>query len=328
MPGGQKPESRFARRTAPSLRPATALNADADNHFTGHTSPAYANMVGHAGGITAATLLESAICLHPARLGEPLALTVKYAGPVSVGAFRLHTVPVRTNKSTQHWRVDLEQGSAIAATATAVFAARRETWSATEIRVPRGRARRGAGEPVPRSRGLVPSIRDALHRRRHAGLPRGATRRRQRRTTTTSALWVRDEPRSVLDFRLGRDLRRVHPARIFLRRQRPTPAGTVSMTIYFHAGAAQLAAQGHQPVLGRARAQRTFARATLTRRPVWSTDRHLLATTQRVVYKMSEPPVIGYSGTTGRKESQQALVRPPGVANGRCRHRTTRAWLP
>ncbi|MBL0151189.1 MAG: thioesterase family protein [Ideonella sp.] len=263
---------------------ATALNADADNHFTGHTSPAYANMVGPFGGITAATLL-GAICLHPARLGEPLALTVNYAGPVSDGAFRLHTVPVRTNRSTQHWRVDLEQGGAIAATATAVFAARRETWSATEIGFPE--VAPAAEVPVNPMPARVAWFRQYEMRFIEGGMPDFRVAPPADDSTpydTTSTLWVRDEPPRVLDFPALAAICDVFIPRIFLRRRRPTPAGTVSMTIYFHAGAAQLAAQGTQPVLGRARAQHFRAGYFDQTAEVWSTDRHLLATTQQVVY--------------------------------------------
>ena len=105
---------------------AIALHPEADNRFGGHTTAAYANMVGPFGGITAATLLE-AICRHPARLGDPLAFTVNFAGPVADGPFQLPAVPVRTNRSTQHWRVELIQDDSVATTATAVFGVRRET---------------------------------------------------------------------------------------------------------------------------------------------------------------------------------------------------------
>ncbi len=54
---------------------------------TGETNPAYNNMVGPFGGVTAATLLES-VLKHPERLGDPLSLTVNFAGPITEGASR------------------------------------------------------------------------------------------------------------------------------------------------------------------------------------------------------------------------------------------------
>jgi hypothetical protein len=55
-----------------------AAGSDKPNTWLGHSSPDYWNMVGPFGGTTAATALR-AILLHPALLGEPVALTVNYA---------------------------------------------------------------------------------------------------------------------------------------------------------------------------------------------------------------------------------------------------------
>src|SRR6478609_1005992 len=106
---------------------AIALSALHDGRYAGATSPAYANMVGPFGGVTGATLLN-AVLQHPARLGEPSALTD--------GGFEIEARPVRTNRSTQHWIVELLQNGEVAATATAVCALRRETWSAPEAQAP------------------------------------------------------------------------------------------------------------------------------------------------------------------------------------------------
>ncbi len=65
-------------------------------------------MVGPFGGTTAATALR-AILLHPALLGEPVALTVNYAAAMAEGPFSVTARPVRTNRSTQHWTVELSQ---------------------------------------------------------------------------------------------------------------------------------------------------------------------------------------------------------------------------
>jgi acyl-coenzyme A thioesterase PaaI-like protein len=70
-------------------------------------------MVGPFGGTTAATALR-AILLHPALLGEPVALTVNYAAAMAEGPFSVTAKPVRTNRSTQHWTVELSQADATA----------------------------------------------------------------------------------------------------------------------------------------------------------------------------------------------------------------------
>ena len=90
---------------------AIALQLQADGSFLGHTSPAYANMVGPFGGITAAIALN-AVLQHPQRLGEPISLTVNFAGPVGKGPITARARPARTNRSTQHWWVELLQTDA------------------------------------------------------------------------------------------------------------------------------------------------------------------------------------------------------------------------
>jgi len=114
------------------LEPA---GADRPDTWLGHSSPEYWNMVGPFGGTTAATALR-AILLHPALRGEPVALTVNYAAAMAEGPFSVTARPARTNRSTQHWMVEMLQGDEVVATATAVTAVRRETWGGHEARMP------------------------------------------------------------------------------------------------------------------------------------------------------------------------------------------------
>ena len=114
---------------------AVQLASGADGSLAGSTHPAYGNMIGPFGGVIAATLLNAAMT-HPARIGEPLALTVNYTAPAAQGTFNVDAIPVRTNRSTQHWTITLVQGGEVVITATAVFAKRRDTWSATEAGFP------------------------------------------------------------------------------------------------------------------------------------------------------------------------------------------------
>ena len=114
---------------------AISLTPSAPNRFTGHTTDAYSNMVGPFGGITAAALLN-AVLQHPERIGEPVALTVNFAGPIAAGEFVIEALPVRTNRSTQHWTLQLLQNDMVATTATVFCAMRRETWSEQELPAP------------------------------------------------------------------------------------------------------------------------------------------------------------------------------------------------
>jgi hypothetical protein len=74
---------------------AIVLTPTAGGVYTGVMSPAYANMVGPFGGVTAATALN-AVLQHPA-------LLVNFCAALADGAFDATARPVRTNRSTQHW---------------------------------------------------------------------------------------------------------------------------------------------------------------------------------------------------------------------------------
>jgi hypothetical protein len=69
-----------------------------------------------------------------------------------------------------------------------------------------------------------------------------------------------------------------------VRRPNWVPIGTVALTTYFHADAAQLAGQGSAPVLGLARAL-NFGKGFFDQTAeIWSESGALLATTHQVVY--------------------------------------------
>ena len=256
---------------------ATALAPGEEGHYTGHTHPAYGNMVGPFGGVIGAALLN-AIMQHPQRLGDPLALTVHFAAPIADGGFTVHAKAVRTNRSTQHWYVELVQDEQVAAFATAVTAVRRDTWEALDAVFPQ----------VPTSASLVPvppiaraAWTGCYEMRFIDGLP-GAPDAGS--DSSESRLWIRDLPERPLDFLSLSAICDAFFPRIFVRRPKWVAIGTVALTTYFHADAAQLAAQGSAPVLGLARAlnfRKGFFDQTAE---VWSEDGGLLATTHQVVY--------------------------------------------
>ncbi len=260
---------------------AVRLEPQADGRLLGRTSPAYANMVGPFGGVTAACMLQ-AVRQHPARIGEPIALTVNFAGALADGEFLVAARPARTNRSTQHWVVEATQHDETAVTATAVFAVRRETWGAREAVPP---------ADVPPAESLLPraSAADAPPWTRHVemrfvrgGLPDVFDGVEQ--PESTSCVWLRDAPPRPLDFAGLASLCDSFFPRVFLRRRKRVPIGTVSMTTYFHADAAMLAAQADRPILGNVRAVNFRNGYFDQSAEVWSDAHELLATTHQVVY--------------------------------------------
>ncbi|RZL10482.1 MAG: thioesterase family protein [Rubrivivax sp.] len=259
----------------------TPVAEDTGRHIsTGATSAAYANMVGPFGGITGATLLNAAL-QHPQRQGDPIALTVNFAGPVADGPFQVTARPVRTNRSTQHWSMELTQDAGTAATATAVFAQRRETWSAPEAQAPLDVPPAASLQPSP-SLGRPTWVQRYDMRFVEGDLPKGFDAQEQ--AQSGSVLWIRDEPPRPLDFASLAALCDSFFPRIFIRRRALTPIGTVSLTTYFHADEAMLRRQGDRHVLGVARALRFHNGYYDQSAELWSDDGHLLASSHQMVY--------------------------------------------
>ncbi|MEO5874223.1 MAG: thioesterase family protein [Streptosporangiaceae bacterium] len=257
---------------------AVTLVQVAEGRWSGRTRPEYANMVGPFGGVTAATLLR-AVEQHPDRLGDPLSLTVNYAGPVADGDFEVTARPARTNRTTQHWTLELTQSGAVTTTATAIFATRRDTWSDTEATMPTA--------PSPEATPLH-GFPDFIawagnYEMRFVEGPIPGQDAGEHPTSTTT-LWVRDTPPRPLDFATLTALCDVFYPRVFLRQGQFIPAGTVSLTIYFHATAEELAAHGTDHLLATARSHR-FSHGYFDQSAhLWSPTRTLLATAHQLVY--------------------------------------------
>lgn len=261
------------------LDAATFLARIADNLYRGTTSAAYGNMVGPFGGIIAAILIK-AVLIHPERLGEPVALTVNFAGPIADGEFTVITKISRTNRSTQHWYVELAQGDQVCATATAVSAIRRDTWSATEVRFPAARAAETIQPhpPIDRAKWTAAYEMRFVHGHPFSSKEDAGDR------DSVSALWIRDVPPRPLDFVSLTAICDAFFPRIFILRPKWVPVGTVSLTIYFHADSGTLAMQSDRPVLATARAQHFGGGYFDQTAEVWSDDETLLATSHQVVY--------------------------------------------
>ena len=257
---------------------ALELRAVQPGWVRGQTKPPWANMVGPFGGLTAAVLLR-AVENHPDRIGEPVALTVNFSAPVVDGDFDIACKIVRTNRTNQHWLAELWQDGSIKTNATLVFGVRRDTWSDTELEplaVP---------EPDEVAPGGLPDAivwaRNYEMRYIEGSIPDDGAAPAPSSVTT---LWVRDRQGRGLDFASLTALSDIFYPRVFLRRGVPSPAGTISLTTYFHGDGDDLAAADGDFVLGRAQANR-FSRGYFDQSAqIWSRSGELLATTHQLVY--------------------------------------------
>jgi acyl-CoA thioesterase len=256
---------------------AVALHSKMTGHYQGATQAAWQNMVGPFGGITAANMVQ-AVMQHPQLLGVPVSFTVNFCAGVAEGVFDIVARPARTNRSTQHWSVEMLQNGEVVTTATVVTAARRSTWSSDETVMPEV----PPPDAVPRAKPLPFAWVQRFEMRPITGdLPMVWD---GRESDTLSRLWARDAQQRAVDFVSLTALSDLFFPRVFLRRATRVPIGTVSMTVYFHVGQAELDALGSGFVLGQARAQRFFNGFFDHSAQLWSEAGTLLATTHQVVY--------------------------------------------
>lgn len=268
---------------------AIALRPQNLDTFAGNTSPDYWNMVGPFGGISAAVALN-AVMQHPSRLGEPVALTINYASGLAPGPLTVSARAARTNRSTQHWIIEVAQANPdgvqeTVLTGTAITAVRRNTWSHNDMPMPPV----PAPQEVPRN-AVIASL-EWLKRyelRMVTGtMPKdfdGVIRDEAPETASLTQLWMRDEPPRPIDFCALAALADVFYPRVYLRRPRRVPVGTVSMTVYFHAGAADLLECGGAYVLGQARGQVFHNGFFDQSAQLWSESGRLLVTSLQIVY--------------------------------------------
>lgn len=263
---------------------ALALDEIAPGRYAGHTSADYWNMVGPFGGCTAATVLR-AVLRHPELLGAPLSITVNYAGALAQGPFEVQLMPVRTNRSTQHWTAAIVQSDAqgqpvVATTATVITAVRRETWSLSDLPMPA--VPRPAEAQAMRYDKAMAWL-DHYELRPVSGVIPQAWDGRQH-DSSVSQLWMRDEPPRPLDLCSLLALSDIFYPRVWLRRATRVPAGTVSITTYFHAGEKELRATGSGYLLGQARGQEFRNGFFDQSAQLWNEAGTLLCTSHQIVY--------------------------------------------
>ncbi|MET4432061.1 acyl-CoA thioesterase [Mycolicibacterium sp. 624] len=257
---------------------ALELTPTEPGRATGRTRSAWANMVGPFGGLTAALLLRAAEN-QPDRIGEPVALTVNFTAPVADGDFDIVCKVVRTNRTNQHWLMELWQDGAIKTNATAVFGVRRDTWSDTELEPltvtgPDGLTSTGLPDAIVWARNYETRFVEGAIPDSDAGPS----------PSSTTTLWARDRQGRGWDHASLAAISDIFYPRVFLRRGAFLPAGTISLTTYFHADADDLAALNGDFVLGRATANR-FSRGFFDQSAqVWSRGGELLSTSHQLVY--------------------------------------------
>jgi acyl-CoA thioesterase len=258
---------------------ATRVTAG-DSRWQGRTSDDYWAFVRPFGGATAATILRALID-HPQRAGDPLSLTVNFCAPIAQGAFDLDVRLVKANRSTQHWSVEMTQdGTDVATLATAVFAERRPSWSHQQSTFPQAVP---FEQILPYPKVAAPWVKQ-YDFRFVDGEPDFGGKPQAMPASAFSKLWIGDRIPRNIDVLSLMSMSDAFFARVFHARGELVPFGTVSLTTYFHADAADLVAEDTTRVLAVADAKIFHKSYGDQTGELWSPGGRLLATTTQIGY--------------------------------------------
>jgi acyl-CoA thioesterase len=270
-----------AERAMHPFDAATFLEQTSPGHLRGRSSPSYWNWVGPFGGFVAAVAMRSVV-VQPNVVGDPLQLTVNFAGPMQEGPFDVNVRPVRTNRTTQHWVVEITQpvddveGAASVAIATITTAMRRSVFSHAELLPP------PSPQPDQLSRLSPPwnaTWIDQYDLRYAEGVALKSTSGNSR-----SLFWIRDFPNRNIDYPALAAIADASLPRIFVLRPQFTPSATVSLTAYFHGDANTLAQIGNEYLLTESRSSVFDSGFHDQHANIWSRDGRLLVSTQQIVW--------------------------------------------
>jgi acyl-CoA thioesterase len=161
-----------------------------------------------------------------------------------------------------------------------ITAVRRETWSLSDVPMP---AVPAPQDVPPRRYDQAMAWLDHYELRPISGvIPQVWDGRAH--DHSVSQLWMRDVPPRPLDFCSLLALSDIFFPRVWLRRATRVPAGTVSLTTYFHAGIRELQATGSGYVLGQARGQEFRNGFFDQSAQLWNEAGTLLCTSHQIVY--------------------------------------------
>jgi acyl-CoA thioesterase len=263
---------------APLFSDMLPLTRAEDGVWAGDADPAYSNgmagaFVGQFGGWVAAALLKAAL-LEAGETQHARALTAHFFAPVRPGAVSLRVRPLRRGKSVSFLQVDLIQGADMRAQGTITVGAGREDQQAHQF------TRRPDAPPadtpgLPQFSPPTPFGR-ALEARWVSGAPFTGE------DGARSVFWSRTASPTRLDAPALALLADYIPPRVFYVTNAFVPSSTLSLTIHFHADAAELTAVGEGHVLVDVRGRRIGGGYWDHSASFFSAEGALLATTEQL----------------------------------------------
>jgi acyl-CoA thioesterase len=255
------------------LDAALALESDEGGRWLAHADADHESISAMFGGWTAAVLLRAVVASTEGD-AQPSALTVNFLRPVPVGGDVVIS-PERLGggRSLEHWRADLRAADAddLLVTALVVLTNRRDTDAHAQLEMPDAPAPEGLERiHAPGPQGQQTEIRQVS-----GEWGSGDTRGR---------LWARDANCRPLDHLQLAYLADQYAPRSFFWGEGMRPSATITLSVYFHATADELAAVGTDYVLNDATGTRGVQSTSGQSARLWSRDGVLLATTEQLCW--------------------------------------------
>lgn len=256
-----------------TIADALTLRPDGEGRWLAHADPDHQSITGMFGGWTAGVLL-GAVTQTADGTALPSVMTVSYVGAVPPGDEVVVTVDdLGGGRSINQWRAEVRPMAEDAVLASAVVAmtSRRPSPPHRQLQMP--------DTPDP----------DSLERI-HAPSPQGDHSDLRIATgeygsgDTRSTMWVRDVSGQPIDhLRLAYFADQYAP-RSFFFAGGPGPSATISMSVYFHATAEEIAAVGDDYILNEATGTRAEQSTSGQQANLWRKDGTLLVTTEQLCW--------------------------------------------
>jgi acyl-CoA thioesterase len=255
-----------------SISEAIDVTPLTDGRWLAHADPDHQSITGMFGGWTTAVALGSVI-KSTATTAVPAALTINFVGSIDPGTdVEVRTERIGGSRSLEHWTATVRSGDAVRASALVVLANRRDTEPHLQPSMP------DVAEPATLQRFKAPG-------------PQGEQAEmypvdqwRYGNGDTRSSHWLRDARGRPMDHLLLAYLADQYAPRSFFWGVGVRPSATITMSVYFHATAAELSAAGTDFILNEAIGTRGEQSTSGQQARLWSRAGSLLATTEQLAW--------------------------------------------
>lgn len=227
----------------------------------------------HWGGY-ALGLMMKAILAEPQRQGDPISMTVSYVGALGDAEIQVSNRILRQGGSLEFWRSEVSQnGGAPAAHGDFILGRRKSTKRFGWISMPEA--------PAPEDLPIAPvpvGFLQAYELRGPYPFPKGDG-------SSVSLAWTRFKDGRALDYvNLAMAADRFPPRHVAVYGWTGQPNSTISLSAYFHATAAEVAAVGNDFVLSYAEGRSGSDSVFDMTASIWRRDGLLLLTTEQLCW--------------------------------------------